>query len=118
MKTVLIVDKLQSINVALDYMLSEQGYNAICHDTYCSEDIIELNPDLLIVNLAIDDNEGSELISKVKAKLNHIQVIIICNEKDLKEISSSGITNIYISKPFDIMIFADVVNQILQPTSI
>jgi len=67
------------------------------------EDIVDIEPDVVIVDLLMPDMDGITLISKIKEKFNHIQCIMISQvtEKIMIEKAYDVGVEFYISKPIN-----------------
>lgn len=67
------------------------------------EDIMDIEPDVVIVDLLMPDMDGITLISRIKEKFSHIQCIMLSQVMDKKMIEKAYDAGVefYISKPIN-----------------
>ncbi|MCX7857648.1 MAG: sigma-54 dependent transcriptional regulator [Deltaproteobacteria bacterium] len=104
--TILIIDDEEPILESLEMYFSEKGFNVICAKT-AEEGMhktLLFDPDLIILDVRLPDQDGLELIKRLKEKKKDTQVIIITAfhdmETTIKAVKRGAYE--YIPKPLDI----------------
>lgn len=104
-KKIVIIDDDQDILELIEYILTEKGFEVITSlSAKILEDLLEINPNLILLDDWLGDTLGHELCRNIKInpETKHIPVIIISAATGLAEISKECFADSYIEKPFDI----------------
>lgn len=106
-KKILAVDDNHAILDALNDILSFEGYEVVTLSDGRSifEAIAESRPDLILLDVMLDDLDGREICHAIKddRNTNHIPVILISATHNLQDtLKTPGAPNDFIAKPFDI----------------
>ncbi len=103
-KRVFIADDDPGIVDSLKFMLDEEGYSVITNksDDYIPE-IIELQPDLLLLDIWMSGLDGREMCRTLKKQINtkDIPIIMISANKDTGQFAKDAGADDFIEKPFD-----------------
>lgn len=105
-KRILAVDDNPDILDVINEILSYEGYE-VCtisdgHDIF--DAIAEINPDLILLDVMLNDMDGREICLAIKEdkSIKHIPVIMISASHDMHtELNNHGAPNDFIAKPFD-----------------
>ncbi len=106
-KRILAVDDNPAILDALNEILSFEGYDVITlsDGNAIFEAIADVHPDLILLDVMLDDLDGREICQAIKDNKNtsHIPVILVSATHDLQDfLHTSGAPDDFIAKPFDI----------------
>jgi two-component system response regulator AtoC len=103
---ILIIDEEEAILESLEMYFSERGYNVFCaknaEEGFKKTDL--LKPDLVILDVRLPDQDGLELLQKLKERRKNMHVIIVTAFHDMdttiKAVKKGAFE--YIPKPIDI----------------
>ena len=103
---ILIIDDEEAILESLEMYFSERGYNVFCaknaEEGFKKTDL--LKPDLVILDVRLPDQDGLELLQKLKERRKNMHVIIVTAFHDMdttiKAVKKGAFE--YIPKPIDI----------------
>ena len=120
MKKILIVDDEQDIVESLKFVLETSDY--ICYCAYNGEDGLrmakEIMPDLIILDVMMPKINGYKIsrLLKFDNKYKNIPILMLTarSQEEDKLIGEETGANEYITKPFDLEIVLQKVNQYLQ----
>lgn len=120
MKKILIVDDEQDIVESLKFVLETADY--ICYCAYNGEDGLklakELMPDLIILDVMMPKINGYKIsrLLKYDKKYQNIPILMITarSQEEDKLIGEETGADEYITKPFELDIVVDKVNQYLK----
>jgi DNA-binding response OmpR family regulator len=106
-KRILIFDDDKDILEVLSYILTEHGYEikAYTDGKYVFEAIKSFHPDLVLMDVMLDDMDGRMICRDIKTKseTQTVPVILISASHDLSlALEQQGAPNDFIAKPFDI----------------
>lgn len=96
MNTILIIDEDQAIRVLYEDVLTEQGYEVItCGDaTRLMELIGRRNPDLLVMEVVLNNGDGLELLQDISHAFRELPVILCTAcpafREDLRSLAAHG----------------------------
>ena len=105
-KRILVIDDDPDILEILHIIFTQEGYDVILSETgQAVENIQEINPDLVLLDIRISgsDKNGAAICAKIKShpETQHLPVIMFSSEDNIKEISDECGANGYVSKPFE-----------------
>lgn len=106
-KKILAVDDNPAILDALNEILSFEGYDVVTllDGNSIFETIAETHPDLILLDVMLDDLDGRDICHAIKYDKNthDIPVILISATHGLEDIlKDPGAPNDFVAKPFDI----------------
>jgi two-component system response regulator VicR len=116
-KKILVIDDDQDILDFTEFLLQDKGYEVIASLTGdILDDVLLINPDLIILDNWLDGTTGSELCKKLKTteNTNHIPVILFSAATGLKNIAQDCLADDFIEKPFDVDYLHGVISLLLQ----
>ena len=120
MKKVLIVDDEQDIVESLKFVLENEGYD--CYTAFNGEDGLktakEIIPNLIILDIMMPKMNGYKIsrLLKFDNKYKDIPIIMLTarSQEEDKLIGEETGANEYITKPFDLDVVVEKVNQYLK----
>jgi DNA-binding response OmpR family regulator len=116
-KKVLIIEDDHDILDMMQYIVEDEGYAVIAFSQAGSvEEIIQLQPALILLDERLRENSGHLLCASIKAHhlTQNIPVILISAVMHLENIAIDCKADGYIKKPFDLLDLISVVNSYLQ----
>jgi DNA-binding response OmpR family regulator len=77
------------------------------------KEIIEINPDIVVIDYLLGDGRGNELCLEIKTNplTKQIPVILFSASPNLEKVIENCLADAYIAKPFDLDDFLEMVNQ-------
>ena len=105
-KTILVVDDSFYMRTIIKNMLSDAGYDVVGEAGTAEEALKQtekLQPELITLDLILPDNNGTDLLQKIKSEHPEIKVVVVSavgQELILNKAKDLGAAN-YITKPFD-----------------
>jgi DNA-binding response OmpR family regulator len=115
LKKILIVEDDEDTTELLEVILESAGYSSVSSKTSIPlDELSNIGPDLILLDLYISDGKGSEYCQKIKANppTGHIPVLIVSAVSGLEKITRDACADGFIAKPFDI----EVLQQIIERT--
>lgn len=120
MKKILIVDDEQDIVETLKFVLEDAGYTCYC--AYNGEDGLnmakEIMPDLMILDVMMPKINGFKIsrLLKYDKKYSNIPILMLTarSQESDKQIGEETGVNEYITKPFDLEVVLEKVNEYLK----
>lgn len=112
-KCILIFDDDPEILTVCKLILEQQDYQVetriSCNNVI--EDIIEVKPSLILMDLWIPDIGGENAVELIKNNIDiqHIPVIIFSANGEIEEIYKKLHANGFLRKPFDISNFSQII---------
>ena len=104
MKKILIIEDDESVRGELKELLSNAGYDALILDDYTNmlEDILNIHPDLILLDINIPYMNGEVLLKNLR-KVNNIPVIMVTSKNtEVDEVLSMSYgADDYITKPYN-----------------
>ena len=104
MKKILIIEDDESVKVELKELLNNAGYDALILDGYTNmlEDIINIHPDLILLDINIPYMNGEVLLKNLR-KVSNIPVIMVTSKNtEVDEVLSMSYgADDYITKPYN-----------------
>jgi len=104
-KKILIIENDEDIRSIVDYILEEEGFNALSiPEPQNLTEILQFAPDLILIDEFINSKPGHRLCLRIKHDilLKHIPVIVLSTANDIELIAKECNANDYIRKPFDV----------------
>lgn len=105
-KRILIVEKDKGIREALDYLLTDVGYDvrSFSHLDGILTHIEEYNPQVILFDIVVPGVEDSDIcrLIKVSEKTKHVPVIVLSTNPKVTATIKEVCADEVISKPFDI----------------
>lgn len=104
MKKILIIEDDKEIAVQLEEILNTSGYNAIILKDFknSKEEIIKINPDLILLDINIPYMNGEQLLKEIR-KQSTVPIIMVTskNSETDEVLSMSYGADDYITKPYN-----------------
>ncbi|MHB8207699.1 response regulator transcription factor [Mucilaginibacter sp.] len=116
-KKVLIIEDDHDILDMMKYILEDEGYTVIALTQAGSiEEIIQLEPHLILLDERLPENPGHVLCARIKAHpiAQNIPVILVSAVVDLANVARDCKADNYIQKPFNLLDLTGLVNVCLQ----
>lgn len=115
-KCIFIFDDDEDILFLCTYLLKEMGWEVHTR-TDCNnivEVVKEVKPSVILMDNWIPDSGGIAATQMIKAdpELNKIPVIFFSANNDIKKLSEEAKADTYLSKPFEILQFEELINNI------
>jgi two-component system, OmpR family, response regulator len=102
-KKILVVENAHTLSLYISLNLQVRGHEVFVTDSLTSarNDIERFTPDLIILDLYLDDGHGAELLKELCAKGKHIPVVVVTGAIIEHEIGQS-FSNVIgtLQKPF------------------
>lgn len=120
-KKVLIIENDRDIRDLVEYILEEEGFNALSiPEPERLAVVLEFGPDVILIDEFVNNKPGHRLCLKIKQaeELDHIPVIILSTAQDIELIVTECKANDYIKKPFDVQEMIDKVMRVLDNRSL
>ena len=120
-KKILIFDDDKDILFLSEYLLKQMGWEV--HTSPNCNNIIALvkqvMPSIILMDNWIPDSGGIAATQKIKAdeELRSIPVIFFSANNDIKNLAEQAGADTYLSKPFDIANFEEIINNMLLKNS-
>ena len=102
---ILVIEDNPDIKDVLDYILQDEGHEAVpCSDGSSLATLDKIKPDLILMDELLLGVRGSELIKKLKSDsaTNKIPVVLISAVPHLKDLAEKCGADAYLEKPFNI----------------
>ncbi len=113
-KSILIIENDQDIRLIVEFILNDQGFKTLSTPEPDElSDIIDFNPDLILLDEFINSKPGHRLCRKIKQvpALQHVPVIILSTANNIEMIAAECNANDFIRKPFDV---EDMIAKVMQ----
>jgi two-component system, OmpR family, phosphate regulon response regulator PhoB len=120
-KKVLIIENDRDIRDLVEYILEAEGFVTLSMpEPQKLTEIVEFEPDLILIDEFINSKPGHRLCLKIKqsGQLDNIPVIIFSTAPNIELIATECKANDYIRKPFDIQEMIDKVIRVLDNSSL
>jgi two-component system, OmpR family, phosphate regulon response regulator PhoB len=120
-KKVLIIENDRDIRDLVEYILEEEGFDALSiPEPERLTVVLEFGPDVILIDEFVNNKPGHRLCLKIKQaeELDHIPVIILSTAQDIELIVTECKANDYIKKPFDVQEMIDKVMRVLDNRSL
>jgi DNA-binding response OmpR family regulator len=102
--TILIVDDVDTNRRMLEILLRSEGYEVISAETgeQALSEIEHQPPDLLLLDLALPDMHGSQLLAQVQRKGFTFPVLVVTGDSSPVARSTALHASEYLTKPYDV----------------
>ncbi len=116
-KTILLCDDDRGIVDAMEIILTDFGYNVhvVTDGGEVYKKVIELKPDLILLDLWMPNMDGSATTQKLKSndETKKIPVIIVSANNETERIAKESGADSFLSKPFEVTALEEKINQFL-----
>jgi DNA-binding response OmpR family regulator len=102
---ILVIEDNPDIKEILDFILQDEGYEAIsCSDGSSLSNLDQLQPSLILIDEILEGARGSELIKQLKLDKSQskIPVVLMSAFPHIKKIAKECGADGYIEKPFNL----------------
>lgn len=120
-KKVLIIENDRDIRDLVEYILEEEGFDALSMpEPERLTQILEFEPDLILIDEFVNNKPGHRLCLKIKQAedLDTIPVIVLSTATDIELIATECKANDYLRKPFDVQEMIEKVIRVLDNKSL
>ena len=120
MPRILIVEDDEKLRGELEIFLKNNGYQAESLKSFENtlNDILEINPDLLLLDINLPGADGEFLCKEIRKKSNMPIIIVTSRDNEIDELLSiNNGADHYITKPFNIHILLAKISSLLRRTS-
>jgi len=120
-KKVLIIENDRDIRDLVEYILEEEGFDALSMpEPERLTQILEFEPDLILIDEFVNNKPGHRLCLKIKQAedLDTIPVIVLSTATEIELIATECKANDYLRKPFDVKEMIDKVIRVLDNKSL
>ncbi len=117
---ILIVEDDEKLRNELEIFLNKNGYSTTSLKTFNNtiEDILEINPDLLLLDINLPNTDGQYICQKIRQVSNMPIIIITSKDNELDELLSINYgADHYVVKPFNIQILLAKITSLLKRTN-
>ena len=112
---ILVIEDNPDIKEVLDYILIDEGHDAIpCSDGSSLSNLDQLKPDIILIDEVLGGVRGSDLIKKLKADKDKssIPVVLISAMPNLQDIAARCGADAFLEKPFNIDSLTDIIKRL------
>ena len=120
MYKILIVEDDEKLRDELEIFLKNNGYKAESLKSFKNtlNDILEIKPDLLLLDINLPGADGEFLCKEIRKKSNMPIIIVTSRDNEIDELLSiNNGADHYITKPFNIHILLAKISSLLRRTS-
>lgn len=120
MPRILIVEDDEKLRNELEKFLNKNGYDAESLKTFENtiEDILEINPDLILLDINLPNTDGEYICKEIRKKSNVPIIIVTSRDNEIDELLSINYgADHYITKPFNIQILLAKIGSLLRRTN-
>lgn len=120
MQKILIVEDDEKLRNELEIFLKNNGYKAEALKSFENtlNDILVINPDLLLLDINLPGTDGEFLCKEIRKKSNMPIIIVTSRDNEIDELLSiNNGADHYITKPFNIHILLAKINSLIRRTS-
>jgi len=116
-KLLIIEDDADILNI-LNLIFCEEGYIVVLSANGSeSEQLSVIEPDLILLDIRLSarEREGADICSRLKSQpaTNHIPIILLSAELDIKQVCLACGADNYLGKPFDIEQLSGMVREMV-----
>lgn len=118
-KKLLIVEDDADILEILGVIFSIEGYQVLLSESGSEiKDLEKLKPDLILLDIRLSPagHEGEEICERIKGcpETEHIPVILLSAEANIRQICMNCRANSYVKKPFDVDYLTKKVKEMME----
>lgn len=120
MPKILIVEDDEKLRDELEIFLENNGYQSEALKTFENtlNNILEINPDLLLLDINLPGADGEFLCKEIRKKSNMPIIIVTSRDNEIDELLSiNNGADHYITKPFNIHILLAKISSLLRRTN-
>ena len=120
MQKILIVEDDEKLRDELEIFLENNGYQADALKSFENtlNNILEINPDLLLLDINLPGADGEFLCKEIRKKSNMPIIIVTSRDNEIDELLSiNNGADHYITKPFNIHILLAKISSLLRRTN-
>ena len=121
MKKVLVLDDNSEILLVVRVLLERHGFlvESVTHALRLEKKIIQFDPDLLIIDVNLEDGDGRDICRNLKANplTSHIPIILFSADSSFIKNYQECNADDFISKPFDNKKFVATVKTIFNQST-
>lgn len=120
MSKILIVEDDEKLRDELEIFLENNGYQADALKSFENtlNNILEINPDLLLLDINLPGADGEFLCKEIRKKSNMPIIIVTSRDNEIDELLSiNNGADHYITKPFNIHILLAKISSLLRRTN-
>lgn len=120
MQKILIVEDDEKLRDELEIFLKNNGYQAESLKSFENtlNNILEINPDLLLLDINLPGADGEFLCKEIRKKSNMPIIIVTSRDNEIDELLSiNNGADHYITKPFNIHILLAKISSLLRRTN-
>lgn len=117
MNKILVVEDDEKLRNELEIFLNKNGYKAEALRKFDNtiEDILEVNPDLLLLDVNLPNTDGEYICKEIRKRSDMPIIIITSRDNELDELISINYgADHYITKPFNIQILLAKIASLLR----
>lgn len=117
MNKILIVEDDEKLRNELEIFLNKNGYKAKALRKFDNtiEDILEVNPDLLLLDVNLPNTDGEYICKEIRKRSDMPIIIVTSRDNELDELISINYgADHYITKPFNIQILLAKIASLLR----
>ncbi len=116
-KKILVIDDDESITEVIQIVLEGEGYRVETSlDGDCIPDFINGLPDLILLDVLLQGEDGREICKQLKRNIRtaRVPVIMLSAHSDANKVASVGGADGFLEKPFDVDVLIDMVEKYLE----
>lgn len=121
MENILIIEDDEKLRNELEIFLNNNGYSANSLKKFDNtiNDILEINPDLILLDINLPGVDGEYVCKEIRKKSNMGIIIITSRDSEIDELISINYgADHYITKPFNIQILLAKITSLLKRTNV
>lgn len=115
-KIVLVIENDKDILDLIGLLATGLGHEVILEsDIITLEKILQLSPDIVLLDHWLNEKAGGDLCSEIKAhkSVRHIPVVMISSFPDNIKLARESVADAFVEKPFDIHEVEDIIKSFL-----
>lgn len=116
MKKIIIIDNDRDTLDILSFLFEDLEFEVFQYTNRIPiGEIIEKNPDIILLDYYLDDCYGSEICTELKENpmTMHVPIVLLSTSLDLHKIAMDSGADAYLAKPFDIQNIENLVGELL-----
>lgn len=105
MKVTLLIEDDDDTLMMIKYILEDEGYQVVSFSDIISVDqVIDIDPDIMLVDHLLRTGFGGKLCSELKASplTDRVPIILISVHPQIVSIANASCADAYLAKPFNI----------------